>query len=81
MLWFRLLHLRYDQTIYVATIKCASVMEQVCRKQLPRMWETTLSVSKPGTKTGTEGQERTSCKDTSIAFALHSPWMWKTGHK
>lgn len=78
MLWLRLLHLGYDHTIYVATIKCASIMQEVSRKQPPQISEKTFSVSKPGTNIGTGGQETTLCKDTSIAFSHHSPWMWKT---
>lgn len=73
MLWLRLLHLGYEHTIFVAVIKCASIMQQVSRKWLLQISETTISVSKPGTNVGTGGQERTLCKDTSIAFSHHCP--------
>lgn len=40
MLWFRLLYLGCGQPIYVAAIKCASIMQKVCRKKLPWISDT-----------------------------------------
>lgn len=44
---FRLLCLRYDQSIRITPTKYACITEQLCGKWLPGTWKTSPSVSKP----------------------------------